>query len=68
MSPTEKAATVVLRAVHGQWHACALGTKRNPIHEEDRARGLKEGDLCDDCEAAVKWRVAQFLDLIKEEK
>lgn len=37
-----------------QWHGCAMGTRRNPLHPEDAARGIKEGDLCDDCNAQIE--------------
>lgn len=41
-----------LRQIFGSWHACALGTKY-PLHPEDRDRGLKKGDLCDDCNGQI---------------
>lgn len=42
-----------LRSIYGSWHGCALGTRKNPLHVEDQARGLKKGDLCDDCNYSV---------------
>ena len=43
-----------LYSIYRDWHGCALGTRKNPIHAEDRARGLKDGQLCDDCNGMIK--------------
>lgn len=42
-----------LYSIYGSWHACALGTPKNPLMAADKARGLKKGQLCDDCNSMV---------------
>lgn len=54
-----------LRSICGAWHACAMGTKRNPLHPADEARGIKAGQLCDDCESTV---AAHLKDIFGEER
>lgn len=52
MSPAEtKAVKKTIKSIYATWHGCAL-TKRE-IRLEDKARGLKVGQLCDDCESMV---------------
>jgi hypothetical protein len=60
VAPTREAVEKSLRGIFGAWHSCALGTRRNPISAEDRDRGLKEGDLCDDCVGQIN---AHLVDL-----
>ena len=42
-----------IHQIYSEWHGCKLGTKANPLHPEDKKRGLKIGQLCDDCENMV---------------
>lgn len=56
--PVERA----LQSVFGSWHGCAMGTRKNPLHDEDRARGITEGQLCDDCNSQI---AAHMKDIFK---
>ena len=52
-----------LREVLGQWHGCQLSLdpqSKNKLTSEDLNRGLKEGQVCDLCEAEVKERMTQM--------
>lgn len=51
-----------LRSIYGSWHGCALGTRKNPLHDDDKARGLKNGTLCDDCNYSIE---AHMKDIFK---
>ena len=54
VTPSKGAVEKALRTIFGSWHVCAMGTKANPLHPADKARGIKPGQLCDDCEGQVK--------------
>lgn len=56
MDNVKKAAEAVIKGIYRDWHACGL---KKP------ERGMEAGTLCDDCNAAIRWRVAQLLDLAK---
>ena len=52
----ERIADSVIRGIYRDWHACGL---------REAERDLPAGTLCDDCQAGIKWRVAQFMDLYR---
>ena len=45
-----------IRSIYSEWHGCALssnGRSKNKLYNFDKARGLKEGQLCDMCEDMI---------------
>lgn len=40
-----------ITSVYASWHCCAL--KKHELAKEDRKRGLKTGQLCDDCNSMI---------------
>jgi hypothetical protein len=64
MTPTElKLVENEIRSVYREWHCCGLRAK--DMSAEDRARGLKVGQMCDSCEDMIKSRMAGFTKLVK---
>lgn len=53
-----------LRDIYGTWCGCALSLNpksKNFLSKEDIARGLKEGQLCDNCEAEINTHIQDML-------
>lgn len=48
------------RMVYGSWHGCAL--RKNMMHKEDYDRGLKPGQLCDDCNSWIEAHIQDIKD------
>ena len=57
MSINENVVRQHLHSIFALYHGCALSTNprsKNRLMPEDIARGLKEGQLCDDCEGQIE--------------
>jgi hypothetical protein len=62
----EKIVEQHLRDIFGLWHGCAMSLNprsKNFLTLTDIERGLKEGQLCDDCESQI---AAHMLDMRTE--
>ena len=52
MSPKEKKAVkATIKSIYSTFHQCGL--RASEITTADKARGLKVGQLCDDCTAMI---------------
>jgi hypothetical protein len=69
MSKPAISESVVLKhllQIYGTWHSCAL--RESQITAADKKRGLKVGQLCDDCTAYAKAHLTDILTESKENK
>lgn len=59
MTPAETTAVrATIRGLYSMFHRCSL--RESEITADDKARGLKVGQLCDDCEQSIKAHMREI--------